>query len=180
MSEQALDMMRTEAYQQLREGFFEKSIDSFSACLSLAPEDAGSLQGRAIARFQIKDWAGAESDFSRAKSLAMDDAENWIGYGMTLAMQLKIYPAIAELEAAIAKWPDLVRAYIQLGLLHLKIGAITKGKDMFQEALKHRPTLAERRFIEAQLNEQNKLDAKRFYRPDFHALNMRPQDSSEE
>jgi hypothetical protein len=63
--------------------------------------------------------------------------------------------------------------------LHLKIGAIAKGKDLLNEALRRRPSLAERRGIEAALAEQEKLDKKRYYRPDFEAL-RRPKRTEEQ
>ncbi len=164
------DTLRAQAYEQLRDGLYEDAVSSFSACLAMEPKDAVALQGRAIASFQLKKWLAAQTDFSAAKVINPDDPENWIGLGISLAMQHRIYPAIDTIEALLARQPNHVRGYIQLGLLYFRLGLIPKGREVMQQGLAHRPTLAERRFIESNLQEQLKLDQKRYYRPDFEAL----------
>lgn len=165
--------MIQQGYNHLMEEQYSEAIDVFSACIAVNPEEISALRGRAIARFQMKEWVSAEGDFFKAMSLDDKEPEHSLGYAMSLAMQLKIYPAIAQLEALLQSRPDFVRAYIQLGLLQLRIGAIAKGKELFEEALKHAPKKEERKFIESTLSEQKKLDQKRYYRPDFHALNQK-------
>ncbi len=165
--------MLEQAAAQLKEGSYEGAIEAFSACLLVAPQEASAFQGRATARFHIKDWAGAASDFKRAKELDPEEPENWLGLGLTLAMQNQIYPAIEVFETILQKRPDYVRAYIQLGVLHFKLVAIAKGREYLQKALRLRPTLAERQLIETALKEQDKLDQKRYHRPDFEALRKR-------
>ena len=162
--------MLDQGLEQLQAGRFEEAIDSFTACLAVYPETAKAVLGRGIARFQNKDWKAAEVDFRRAKDLDRQDPESQIGLGMTLAMQNQIYPAIDVMEKLIVQFPNFVRGYIQLGMLHTKIGAIPKGRGYLEQALTHRPSLAERQFIESTLKEQSKLDQKRYYRPDFEAL----------
>ncbi len=165
--------MLEQASLQLKEGSLESAIEAFSACLLIAPQEASAYRGRATARFQLKDWTGAVSDFKRAQELDPGEPENGLGLGLTLAMQNEVYPAIAVFETVLQKHPDYVRAYIQLGVLHFKLVAIAKGRGYLQEALKHRPTLEERRYIETALKEQDKLDKSRYYRPDFEALRKR-------
>ena len=165
--------MLERAAAQLKEGALDSAVEAFSACLLIAPQESSAYRGRATARFQLKDWAGAASDFKRAQELDPDEPENGLGLGLTLAFQNEIYPAIAVFEQVIQKHPDYVRAYIQLGVLYFKLVAIGKGREYLQEALKHHPTLAERRWIETALKEQDKLDQKRYHRPDFEALRKR-------
>ncbi len=159
-----------QAVSQLQCGAFEEATASFTAFLLIEPTDAAAFQGRAVARFQLKDWSAAEADFRKAYSLDSEEPENALGLGMSLAMRLEIYPAIEVLEALLQRRPDFVRGYIQLGLLHLRIGAIAKGKEILEKALQYRPTLLERRLIESTLKEQKALDKNRYYRPDFEAL----------
>ena len=174
-AQRPIEVLRAQATAQLRDGLFDEAVSTFSACLALETQDAASLQGRALARFQLKQWSAAIEDFRAAKSLNPGDPENWVGLGMSLAMENQIYPAIETLEGLLAAHPDYVRGHIQLGLLYLQLGLIPKGRQQLQQALAHRPTLAQRRFIEAALKEQDKLDPKRYYRPDFEALHRQRQ-----
>ena len=164
------EAMIDQAYEQMQAGQFEDAIEAFTACLAVYPETSKAVLGRAIARFQIKDWKAAEGDFKRATDLDAQDPESWFGLGMTLAFQNQIYPAIDVMEKLMVQFPKFIRGYIQLGMLHIKIGAIRKGREYLQQALTHRPSLAERQFIEATLKEQTAFDQKRYYRPDFEAL----------
>ena len=165
--------MLEQAAQQLNKGSFENAIEAFTACLLVDPKESQALRGRATARFQLKDWSGAEAGFRKALELDSAEPENRLGVAMSLAMRLEVYPAIAEFETLTQQHPDFVRGHIQLALFQIKIGAITKGKSILQEALMHRPSMTERRFIEDTLTEQDKLDKGRYYRPDFEALKKR-------
>src|SRR5438477_9633890 len=108
-SGQAVQAMLEQAAAQLREGAFEGAIETFSACLAVAPQEASAYRGRATARFQLKDWARAASDFKRAKELDPDEPENDLGLGLTLAMQNDVYGAIKVFEEVLQKHPDYVR-----------------------------------------------------------------------
>lgn len=162
--------MLQQASDHLKEGRFEDAVNTFTACLALDPHHDGALQGRGFARLQLKEWSSAQADFKAAKDLNPDDAEHWIGWGMSLALSNQIYPAIDAFEALLARQPRYVRGHVQLGLLYFKIGVIAKGREQLQKALTLRPTLDERRVIESTLSEQDKLDRRRYYRPDFEAL----------
>ena len=173
-----IDQMLEKAFAELQEGSFEDAIDEFTNCISLEPTKAKAYQGRALASFKIKNWPAAVSDFKKAKELDSNDAENWIGLGMSLAMVNEIYPAIDILETLIKNSPNYTRAHIQLGSLYYKIGIIKKGHEQMDLALASRPSLAERRMIEQLKKEQLTLDKKRFYRPDFEELRRKNKASS--
>lgn len=162
-----------QAAQRFQDGDYEGAIQGFTACLFVDPEEALAFQGRATARFQLKNWAGAAADFQRAKELNPDEKENWLGLGMSRAMQLEIYKALDILEAMLGRWPEFVRGAIQTALLQFKLGAIAKGRQLLHTALAAHPSKEERRLIESTLAEQNKLDKSRYYRPDFALLNKR-------
>lgn len=165
--------MLDQGFEQFQAGRFEDAIEAFTACLAVDPETAPAVMGRAIARFQIKDWKAAEQDFRRAGTLDPQNPENGVGLGMSLAMQNEIYPALKTLETVLQRFPEYVRGYIQIGRLYIQIGAIPKGREYLNEGLKHRPSPAERRLIEAALAKQSQLDKKRYSRPDFEALHTK-------
>ena len=172
----ANESLRAQAFEQLQQGLFEDAVESFTATLAFDPQDAKALQGRAIAQFQLKHWPEAQRDFEAAKAIDPDDPENWVGFGITLAVQTQIYPAIDVFEGLLAQKPQYVRGRIQLALLYFQLSLIAKGREQMQQALNQRPTLAERRFIESTLADQAKQDKKRYYRPDFEALRRQKQD----
>ena len=112
----------------------------------------------------------AAADFRAARDLMPDDPDHWVDLAVSLAMDDQAYPAIEVFETLLARSPECVRGRVELGLLYLRLGAIPKGREHLQEALTHRPTPAQRQLIQAALREQDKLDRKRLYRPDFEAL----------
>ena len=167
---QASKTLVRQGYEQLAEGRFEEAAETFSAALSVDPQEPAALRGRGLGCVQLKQWPSAAADFAAARNLAPEDPENWVDLGICLAADGKVYPAIETFEALLAKRPAYVRGHIELGLLHVRLGAIPRGRQQLQQALACRPSIAERRFIEATLREQDRLDPKRYYRPDFEAL----------
>lgn len=161
-----------QAYEQLRDGQLEEAVETFSASLAITPSEPNALRGRGLAYAQLKRWSSAAADFDAAKTLAPDVEDNWVDLGVSLAMEHQMYPAIDVLEALLTRRPECVRGHLELGRLHLALGAITKGRQQLQKALACRPTLPERRLIESILQEQAHLDRKRLYRPDFAALHQ--------
>jgi tetratricopeptide (TPR) repeat protein len=171
MSEQkAIQAMLEQGFAELREGQFEEAVTIFTNVHAIEGNNDAALRGRGLALIQLGEAAHTKSNFLRAKDLNPDEAENWMGWGLSQAMQNKIYEAIAAYENLLTQKPNHIAAYIQLGRLQLKIGAISKGRDILTLALKHRPHLEQRRVIEAILREQDKLDKGRYYRPDFERL----------
>jgi len=83
-------------------------------------------------------------------------------YGRGMAhVELENWPAAeSDFERCLRMQPDGVRAYIQLALLYSELGILSRGRKYFRSALAHRPTPAERRFIEAQLEKQ---EQERYY-----------------
>jgi tetratricopeptide (TPR) repeat protein len=161
------------AYALLRQGLFDEAIDGLNACLSSEPDNVSALRGRGVAYFQMRKWGAAAADFSRVRDLDPEDLEGWVALGASLAMDLKVYPAIEVLETLVEKHPTFVRGRIQLGQLYFRLCVTAKGRLHMEAALASRPTLAERKIIEKTLEEQKKLDKKRYYRPDFEALRRR-------
>ena len=170
---EAAATLMQQAYDQLTEGRFEEAVETFTASIAMAPQEARALRGRGLAYLQLKQWPLAAADFAAARDLTPDEADNWVNLGISLAMDHKMYPAIDVFEALLVRQPACVRGHLELGLLHLRLGAIPRGQAHLQKALTCRPTLEQRRLIEATLREQDTLDKKRYYRPDFEALHQR-------
>ncbi|MBI1884036.1 MAG: tetratricopeptide repeat protein [Chlamydiae bacterium] len=170
--------MLENAYQKLKEGYFQSAVEAFTECLARDSLQADAYHGRAQAHFQLKNWSLALSDFTKAKELKEENLENWIGVAMSLAMDHKIYEAIEVLDTLLVHHPKYVRGYIQLGQLYYRLGVIRKGNEQMEKALACDPSLSERRTIERLQREQKELDKRRFYRPDFEALRRNNQNSS--
>ena len=166
----AADTLKAQAFEQLQGGLLEEAVATLTACLSLQPDDPQALRGRGLAYTQLKQWPKASADFRAATRLAPDDPENWVELGVSLGMEDQVYPSIEIFETVLAKHPQHVRGHVQLGLLYFRLAAIAKGREQMQAALAAKPSLEERRQIEAVLREQDRLDKQRYYRPDFEAL----------
>jgi len=72
-------------------------------------------------------------------------------------MQNKIYLALEAYERLLQKRPDYVPGYIQLGLLCIKLGIISRGIEVLRAALSQRPTQQERLFIRLEIEERKKF-----------------------
>ncbi len=166
----ALSILIRQACDQLQDGCAEEAAQTFSAVLAVDPHMPEALRGRGLAHMQLKRWSLAAVDFEAAARLAPADADAWVEWAKSLAMDGKIYPAMKVFETLLAREPECLRGHLELGLLHLQLGAIPKGRRHLQQALACRPPVAQRRQIERLLAEQDRLDRKRFYRPDFEAL----------
>ncbi len=162
-------------FAQLKEGYFEDAIQTFTDCLNIEPTAAPAYRGRAISHFKIAHWVEAAADFKKAQELDPKDLDNQVGFAMSLAMNNKIYEAIDVFENLLKAHPQYVRGHVQLGQLYYRVGLIPKGHAQMEQALASRPSLEERRMIEGVLKEQKTLDKKRYYRPDFEALNKNNQ-----
>lgn len=159
-----------QAYEQLAEGGFEQAVETFSAVLAVSPKQAQALRGRGLAFQQLKQYAQATSDFRKACELTPADLDAQVDLAASLGQSDQVYPALEVFDALLAAHPDFARGHIEVGLLHLRLGAIPKGREHLTQALACRPTLTQRRFIQGILTEQDRLDRKRYYRPDFEAL----------
>jgi tetratricopeptide (TPR) repeat protein len=174
----SMDDMREKACSRLKEGYFEDAVELFSGCLLLNPDEAKTHYGRGMAHFQLKEWESAIADFEKATELDAKDPENHLAFAMSLAMDNRIYEAIDCYEALLAEKPQFVRAHIRLAMLYYQIGLILKGHRQLEIALASRPSLSERKTIEALKKEQLVLDKKRFYKPDFENLRQHDRASS--
>ncbi len=157
-------------FEQLEAGQWEEAIETFSAALVMSPHESRAHRGRGLASLQLRQWPAAAAAFECAKRSDPHDPDNWVDLGISLASDGKIYQALKVFEELLAREPSYVRGYMEFGVLYLRLGAIPKGRELLQQALTHHPTPTQRQMIESMIREQQRLDRKRFYRPDFEAL----------
>jgi hypothetical protein len=69
-------------------------------------------------------------------------------------MQNRIYLALESYEQMLQDRPDYAPAYIQLGLLCIKLGILGRGIDYLQKALRYRLMPQQRYQVEAALQQQ--------------------------
>ena len=167
------------ACKDLQEGTFERAIETFTACIISQPQEAAAYCGRAIAHFELKHWKAAQADFRRARDLNPDDPESWIGLGMSLAMELQIFPAIEVVETYLMSHPTYMRAHLVLGMLYFRLGVLHKGRNYLEKARELDPSPEDLRLIESQLQEQAQIYQKRSYCSDLGALHQPDRTSDE-
>ena len=167
--------MLEKAYGQLQEGLFEDAAQIFSDCLLMEPNQAKCYYGRGMARFNLKQWGPAVLDFQKARELNPEDPESSLALGMSLAADSQVYEAIEVFERLLAAQPKYIRAHLRLAHLYYRLGSISKGHQQLDLAMAARPSLSERKEVEAMKNEQLELDKKRYHRPDFELLRKQNQ-----
>jgi len=163
-----------QACTEIQEGALDRAVESFTACIEIVPQQAGLYRGRATAHFEMRNWKAAQSDFRRGIEFDSEDPENWIGLGMSLAMDLQILAGIEVIESYLQKHPEYMRAYLTMGLLYLRMGVRHKARECLQRALKMNPPWEERRLIEIQLKIQENDGNTNNNRSDIDVLKQNP------
>jgi Tfp pilus assembly protein PilF len=148
------------ACKEINNGALDLAVNTFTACIRMIPKEAGPYRGRASTYFQMRHWKAAQADFQRARELDREDPENWVGLGMSLAMDLQILQGINVIGDYLEKHPDYVRAHMLMGLLYLRMGVSHKAKECLEQALALDPTWEEQRLIDSLLNELTMLKVK--------------------
>ncbi len=103
----------------LREaGELEAAIAAYDRALQLAPDVAGVIVNRGIARRRSGDGAGARRDFERAIELAPGDPLAWVNRASDLMFEGHLDEAEADLERALAADPRCAPAWATAGAVH--------------------------------------------------------------
>ncbi len=121
----ALHTLIDQAYEQLAEGVYDEAVETFSAALSMEPHQPRALRGRGLAYAHLKQWPLAAADFHAVTELAPEDIDSRIDWANSLAMDTKVYEALEIFESLLVRWPQYVRAHIELGRLHFRVRAVT-------------------------------------------------------
>lgn len=159
--------------ENLRTGHLKGAQSGLDRALAAEPGSVPLLMLRAMAQFRQRLWKGAMADFKAARALDPGDPEAWLGEALCLAVTGDVYPAMEAFEALLVGHPEFVRGRIQAARFYFKLVVPAKGRAHLNAALAADPSADERREITAMMAEQEKLDRKRIYRPDFEALRRR-------
>ncbi|MBL8814970.1 MAG: protein kinase [Planctomyces sp.] len=119
----------------------ESAEDHFSACIALRPDLAQSWYQRGVCRLAMKDFAGAESDFSAA--LEVDARYTAALFSRALASRERpdgIQSAIHDLTSAIEAGFDETRIYFVRADLYEQLGNAELAKQDRETGLRLPPT----------------------------------------
>ena len=122
----------------LAQGEFEQARSSVDALLK---ENAGDARGhflKGLMMMQDKDVVEAREQFSKAKELAPDAAENQFLYGLTFMNESQDI-SITEISEALKKNPELVKARMALAELFAKKGDYQASLDELDKVIAKRP-----------------------------------------
>ena len=173
IDEQKVAELLRAGYSSLQNADNTTAIERFNACLLEEPGLAPALEGRGAAHFKLEQWPEAEADFAEVLKAAPGNSEARLGYALCLIRQESVPKGLDLMESLVAEEPNFVRARINLATLYFKLGVPKKGREQMAEAQKRHPSPEQRHEIDSCLKEQNKLDQKRIYRPDFQALKLK-------
>ena len=118
----------------LAQGEFDQARSSVDALLK---EDGGDARGhflKGLMMMQEKDVIEAREQFSKAKELAPDAAENQFLYGLTF-MEESQDISITEISEALKKNPNLVKARMALAELYAKKGDFQASLDELDKVI---------------------------------------------
>jgi len=118
----------------LAQGEFDQARSSVDALLK---EDSGDARGhflKGLMMMKEKDVVEAREQFSKAKELAPDAAENQFLYGLTF-MEESQDISITEISEALKKNPNLVKARMALAELYAKKGDFQASLDELDKVI---------------------------------------------
>ncbi len=122
----------------LAQGEYEQARASVDALLK---ENAGDARGhflKGLMMMKDKEVVGARKQFSKAKELAPDVAENQFLYGVTFMNESQDI-SITEISEALKKNPGLVKARMALAELFAKKGDYQASLDELDNVIAKRP-----------------------------------------
>jgi serine/threonine protein kinase/tetratricopeptide (TPR) repeat protein len=119
-------------------GQMERSEAAFRKAIELNPKYAIAYRSLAWLRYQQGDYEDSLTWARKALQLAPTDTETLLLIGLLHTYNRDHTAAVATLERAIELAPDYGRAYYNLALAYLKLGALDKSLSFFQSACKYK------------------------------------------
>ncbi len=122
----------------LAQGEFDQARSSVE---SLLKEDSGNARGhylKGLMMMQDKDLLQARKQFSKARELNPDAAENQFMYGLTFAEDSQDI-SITEINEALKKNPKLLKARMALAQLYAKKGDLQASLDELDKIIAQQP-----------------------------------------
>jgi tetratricopeptide (TPR) repeat protein len=126
--------------------YFGQALESAFAGIEASPDNPRSWFQAGQAYLGMKDWAGADSTFSRAEQIYPDYAEEidplrqaaWIdayNAGVTALQSNNIEEAISTLAVANMLYDKRPEAMVTLGSLYVQQGNLAEAETVFRKAL---------------------------------------------
>jgi tetratricopeptide (TPR) repeat protein len=122
----------------LAQGEFDQARDSVDALLQDNSGDARGHYLKGLLMMQDKDLLQAREQFSKAKELAPDAAENQFMYGLTF-MDDSEDISITEISESLKKNPKLLKARMALAQLYAKKGDLQASLDELNTIIAQQP-----------------------------------------
>lgn len=129
-----------------KQQYLTKALEAAIAGIEASPENPRSWFQAGQAYLGMKDWAGADSAFTRAEQIYPDYAEEidplrqnaWIdayNAGVTALQANNIEEAISTLSVANTLYDKRPEAMVTLGSLYVQQGDLARAETVFQQAL---------------------------------------------
>ncbi|MBR9990715.1 MAG: tetratricopeptide repeat protein [Gemmatimonadetes bacterium] len=126
--------------------YLTKALEAAFAGIEASPDNPRSWFQAGQAYLGMKDWAGADSAFTRAEQIYPDYAEEidplrqaaWIdayNAGVTALQANNVEEAISTLSVANMLYDKRPEAMVTLGSLHVQQGDLARAETIFQQAL---------------------------------------------
>lgn len=145
---------RAEGFASIRKMDWISANRSFDAALSISPNDAPSLYGKALAQFNLNDIAGSSSALDslililagekRDQSLL---ADSLVLSAVISSIQNRTSDAIGKLQHAIELIPQHFDAHLSLGRIYFGSGQIDSSILSFRKAVLIQPENIQARFF---------------------------------
>lgn len=117
------------------------ALEELTIAVSIDPDYAPAYSTRGIVLFQIKEYASAEKDFSRALDLDPKNPQINNNYGWFLCHTGKEKEAIAYFQRAIKEplyqTPEV--AYLNAGACYAKLGELDLAEENIRKTLRYQP-----------------------------------------
>jgi tetratricopeptide (TPR) repeat protein len=128
--------LRAEALLELKR--LPEALESLDDCLKYGPPDAGAFRARAALRTRLGQYAGAQTDYTRALELE-PDAATYAARGWCYLVADAARLALPDFEEAIRLDPDRGDAYAGRGYARVLLGAHRLAVADAEEALRRGP-----------------------------------------
>ena len=153
--------VRKIGFSLLSEGKFEEAEVIFNQILSISPNDAFSLYGKAVSLFNTKQLAAAEAEVAKANSIFANQKNSAsLADGLVLSAVISAVSgdnaaAIEKLKQAIALVPTHFDANFSLGRAYFGSGDLINAIASFRTALNQQPQNIKAKFFLATALERN-------------------------
>jgi tetratricopeptide (TPR) repeat protein len=129
--------------EQTRQHFHEPALHAAERAIALDPKLADAHVALAAVRYWLEwDWASANTEYERARSLDPDNSYALNGVGRVAAIHGRLADALRFWEQAAARDPLNLEPIAQSGLAYYAMGGFTEALTAVRKALELVPSAA--------------------------------------